>query len=297
MNPTRWISLGLLFYCGLGWGAAVAIAKIATTGGVHPLGYVFWVAIIAALILSGICAVRRTWPGASRIHLRYYVIIGGLRIVCANVVWYTTVKYIPAGALAVVLGLTPIFTYAISLALRVEQFAALRAAGLSFCFVGVVFFVAPGEALPDQSMIPWLLFGLAAPLIYALANILIDRLRPETGNSLTLTTGMVWFGAVIMLPISLVAGAFHVPAFPPNAPDIAVLGHAIISGIAFFALFEMIRLSGPTYASQLNYIVTLTGVLSGILFFNEAPTVWVWAGTACVLGGVALVNKRAGNSG
>ena len=297
MDRSRWIALLLLFYCGLGWGAAVAIAKIATTGGVHPLGYVFWVAIIAALILTAICAVRGTWPGVTGAHLRYYVIIGGLRIVSANVIWYTTVKYIPAGALAVVLGLTSIFTYAISLSMRMEKFAAVRAVGLSFGFVGVLMFVVPGESLPDRSMIPWLLFGLGAPLTYALANVLIDRLRPDTGNTLSHTTGMVWFGAMFMLPVCLAAGAFHVPEFPPGVPDIAVFGHAIISGFAFFALFEMIRLSGPTYASQLNYIVTLTGVLSGILFFGEAPTWWVWAGTACVLGGVALVNRKAPENG
>ena len=215
----------------------------------------------------------------------------------ANVIWYTTVKYVPAGALAVVLGLTPIFTYGISLAMRLETFAALRATGLSFGFVGVIMFVVPSESLPDPSMIPWLLFGLGAPLTYALANILIDRMRPETGNTLSHTTGMVWFGAIFMLPVCLLAEAVHVPSFPPANPDIAVFGHAIISGFAFFALFEMIRLSGPTFASQLNYIVTLTGVLSGILFFGEAPTWWVWAGTACVLGGVALVNKRAQNNG
>lgn len=291
MDRSRLISLGLLFYCGIGWGAAVAIAKIATTGGVHPLGYVFWVAIIAALILTGICILRRTAPGLTKQHLWYYVIIGGLRIVCANVVWYTTVKYVPAGALAVVLGLTPIFTYAISLIMRLEHFAALRAAGLSLGFVGVILFIAPGESLPDPSMIPWLLFGLLAPLTYSLANILIERLRPETGNSLSLTTGMVWFGAAVMLPVSLLTGSFHIPSLPPSVPDMAVFGHAIISGFAFFALFEMIRLSGPTFASQLNYVVTLTGVLAGIVFFNEAPTWWVWAGTACVLSGVALVDK------
>jgi drug/metabolite transporter (DMT)-like permease len=292
MNRTRWISLGLLFYCGLGWGAAVAIAKIATTGGVHPLGYVFWVALIAALILTGMCAIRGTYPGISKSHIRYYIIIGGLRIGCANGVWYTTVKFIPAGALAVVLGLTPIFTYAISLAMRLESFAALRAAGLSLGFVGVVLFIAPRESLPDPSMIPWLVFGLCAPMTYALANILIEKLRPATGNSLSLTTGMVWFGAAVMLPVCLLAGAFHVPSFPLTIPDIAVFGHAIISGFAFFALFEMIRLSGPTYASQLNYVVTLTGVVSGIMFFGETPTWWAWAGTACVLGGVAMVDRK-----
>lgn len=297
MDRSRLISLGLLFYCGVGWGAAVAIAKIATTGGVHPLGYVFWVAIIAALILSTICCIRGTYPGFSSQHIRYYIIIGGLRIVCANVVWYTTVKYVPAGALAVVLGLTPIFTYAISLIMRLEHFAALRAAGLSLGFVGVVLFVVPSNSLPDSSMIPWLLFGLLAPVTYSLANILIEKLRPATGNSLVLTTGMVWFGALFMLVVCLLTGSFHVPGLPLSAPDIAVFGHAIISGFAFFALFEMIRLSGPTFASQLNYVVTLTGVLSGIVFFNEAPTWWVWAGTACVLSGVALVNKRSAKSG
>ncbi len=297
MDRIRWISLGLLFYCGIGWGAAVAIAKIATTGGVHPLGYVFWVAVIAALILTIICVIRGTCPGFTGAHIRYYIIIGGMRIVCANVIWYTTVKYVPAGALAVVLGLTPIFTYAISLAMRHENFVALRAAGLSLGFVGVVLFIAPRESLPDPSMIPWLLLGLGAPLTYALANILIDRLRPATGNSLSLTTGMVWFGAIVMLPVCLLADAFHVPSLPPSAPDIAVFAHAVISGFAFFALFEMIRLSGPTYASQLNYVVTLTGVVSGIIFFGEAPSWWAWAGTACVLGGVAMVNRKQSANG
>ena len=291
MDRSRWIALLLLFFCGLGWGVAVGIAKIATTGGVHPLGYVFWVAFIAAFILTIICGIRRSCPGMTGTHIKYYIIIGGLRIVSANVIWYTTVKYIPAGALAVVLGLTPIFTYGISLAMRLENFMALRTAGLSAGFVGVVMFVVPSNSLPDPSMIPWLLFGLGAPLTYALANILIDRLRPKSGNTLSHTTGMVWFGAIFMLPVCLLAEAMHIPSFPPSIPDIAVFGHAIISGFAFFALFEMIRLSGPTFASQLNYIVTLTGVLSGIFIFDEAPTWWVWAGTAMVLGGVALVNR------
>ncbi len=292
MDRNRLIPLLLLIYCGLGWGAAVAIAKVATQGGVHPLGYVFWVAIIAALILTVIGLLRGSLPNMTLAHIRYYIVIGGLRIVCANVVWYTVVKYVPAGALAVVLGLTPIFTYAIGLTMRIETFAAIRALGLGLGFLGVIFFMVPSESLPDSSMIPWLLFGLCAPFTYSLANILIERLRPTTGNSLSLTTGMVWFGALVMFPVTLLTGSFHVPSFPLNSPDIAVFGHAIISGLAFFALFEMIRLSGPTYASQLNYLVTLTGVLSGILFFNETPTGWVWAGTALVIVGVSMVDRK-----
>ena len=57
-------------------------------------------------------------------------------------------------------------------------------------------------------------------------------------------------------------------------------------------MFELIRLSGPTYASQITYIVTLTGVMFGIVMFGEVHSVWVWGATVMVLVGVGLVNLR-----
>ncbi len=68
--------------------------------------------------------------------------------------------------------------------------------------------------------------------------------------------------------------------------------HMVISGLAFFGLFELIRISGPTYASQLTYVVTLSGVTFGIVIFGEVHSIWVWSATALVLGGVGLVNMR-----
>ena len=74
--------------------------------------------------------------------------------------------------------------------------------------------------------------------------------------------------------------------------EIGLFVHMAINGLAFFGLFELIRLSGPTYASQITYIVTLTGVMFGIVMFGEVHSVWVWGATAMVLFGVGLVNLR-----
>ena len=204
------------FYCGLGWGAPSS-CEDRYDG--PPLGYVFWVAIIAALIRPRSAPFAAPGPAPVENTSGTTSSLAG----CGQRQrgWYTTVECARRG-IGVVLGLTPIFTYGISLAMRLETFAALRATGLSFGFVGVVMFVVPSQSLPDPAMIPWMLFGLGAPLTYALANILIDRMRPKTGNTLSHTTGMVWFGAIFMLPVCLLAGAFHVPAFPPSGPDIGV---------------------------------------------------------------------------
>ena len=79
---------------------------------------------------------------------------------------------------------------------------------------------------------------------------------------------------------------------PLRTVDWVLCAHMLISGVAFFGLFELIRMAGPTYASQLTYVVTLTGMVVGIFVFDETHSVWVWAATALVLGGVGLVNMR-----
>ena len=45
-------------------------------------------------------------------------------------------------------------------------------------------------------------------------------------------------------------------------------------------------------ARSLSYVVAMAGVVWGMLLLNETPTPWVWAGLACLLGGLILVRPR-----
>ena len=125
MDRSRWIALLLLFYCGLGWGAPSSLRRSLPRRS-PPAGLRFLGGDHCRFDTDRDLRRSRHLARHQSKHIWYYIIIGGLRIVSANVIWYTTVKYVPAGALAVVLGLTPIFTYGISLAMRLETFAAPR---------------------------------------------------------------------------------------------------------------------------------------------------------------------------
>ena len=284
--------LAILVVLGAGWGFGVSLVKFATANGIPPFGYLFWMTLGAGAVAFTICVVRRDLPRCTPRHLRYYLLVGAIRLAGANVVFYTAIQHIPVGVMSVILGTSPIFTYALSMTLRLERFFAARLIGIGCGLAGMVLFIAPRGSLPDPAMAGWTAFAVLAPLLYAEANITIEKLRPAEGNSITFSVGMLWAAALVILPVALATGQFHPIWHGVGRPETALLVHMLINGLAFFGLFELIRLAGPTYASQLTYIVTLTGVFFGIVMFDESHSIWVWAATAMVLGGVALVNRR-----
>ena len=54
----------------------------------------------------------------------------------------------------------------------------------------------------------------------------------------------------------------------------------------------LITRSGPVFASQVGYIVTLSGVFWGILIFGEKHSYLVFLSLTTVLFGLALVNPK-----
>lgn len=292
--PPALLPLALLFVLGMSWGIGVALVKYGTAQGIPAFGYLFWVALGAGCVAFVICLARGSLPACSPAHLRYYVIIGGLRLAGANLIFYSVVKHIPVGVMAVILGTAAIFTYAMALALRMEKFQATRIAGILLGLAGVVLFVAPRQSLPDPAMTGWVMLGVCSPILYSIANIVIVRLRPSDGDSVSYSVGMLWAAALLVLPVMLATDQFYPFWQRLTWADGAMALHTVINGLAFFGLFELIQIAGPTYAAQLTYIVTLSGVVFGIVLFGETPTIWVWAGTALVLAGVTLVNIRGG---
>ena len=291
------LPLALLFLIGTAWGVAVSLAKFAITNGYGPFNYVVWVMLGASLISLCICTARRRLPRLAPAHLRYYAVIGGLHIAGYHFVWFTVVEHIPAGVMSVIIGSTPITTYALCLALGMERFAAIRLAGIACGLAGFVLFVAPGRSLPDPAMAGWVALGLCAPVMYAVANVLIVRLRPANCDSGALSAGTLAVGAFLTVPVSIATGQFD-PPWPPFTPaDHAMFGHMVIGGVGFALMIELVRLGGPTFASQLTYVMALTGVIVGMLMFGESPGVWAWLATAMVLVGVALVNSRQARNG
>ena len=60
--------------------------------------------------------------------------------------------------------------------------------------------------------------------------------------------------------------------------------------------FYTIKTAGPVFASQCAYIVTISGVLWGIVIFAEVHSIWVWLSVVVMMAGLALVTPTGKNS-
>lgn len=285
------LPLLLLTMIGALWGSFYALIKIGTTGGIAPSAYLFWFGLGAGTVLLVIGIVRRSRPQLGWQFFRYCLVVGLIRFGIANVVFYSTQERLPVGVMALIMAMVPIFTQTISIATRLERLSWQRVAGILCGFAGVVLIVAPKGSLPDPSLIPWVLFGLIAPFMHASGYVLLsERSRPPNADSLAIGCGTLIAAALWVLPFSLWRGEFHMLWPPFDRAEYALIAHMILAGLNFYAIFELIRIAGPTFMSQANSLSVCFGVVFGMVLFGETHTLFVWAAIPLVLGGVALVN-------
>lgn len=286
------LPVGLLLFLGTLWGGSFSLAKLATAAGVHPFGLLLWQSAGAAVILLTSCALRGRLRAVTIAHVAYYTGCGLLGIVAPSTAIYCAAPHVPAGVLAMLVTSVPMVTYALALATRLEMFHGRRIAGIALGFVAVLLIVGPRASLPAPGMVGWVLIGLIAPLCYASNNIFIARFRPAASESTALAAGMLTTAAVLAAVLATATGTAHMVGPPWNAADMAVLGLPVITGVAHIFLFELIRIAGPVFFSQVGYVVTVAGVLWGMLLFGERHSPWIWLALALMFIGVALVNMR-----
>ena len=71
---------------------------------------------------------------------------------------------------------------------------------------------------------------------------------------------------------------------------LAIAGIAFGSCVAYAMFFYTIKSSGPVFASQCAYAVTISGVIWGIIIFSEQHSIWIWISVIVMLLGLVLVS-------
>ena len=289
-NP--WLAILQLVTVGTLWGATFSIAKLAITQGVPPLGYGFWQSTGSGLVLLAILALRRERLPLSRRHLLFYLMTGGLGIALANVNFYITIQFVPAGVMAVVITTAPIMTFVLALLFGLEAWRWQRVAGLLLGLAGVLMLVLPSATAGDDLSF-WIILGFITPLAYSINAILTARLRPAGGSALSYACGMMLCAGLLQGPVMLAAGQAWAPGWPLGLPELAIALQVAISASAYVVFFHLVRVAGPVYFSQVGYVVTLTGLCWGFLLFDERLEATVYLATLVIFAGLALVNATA----
>lgn len=287
------VPLLMLLALGTMWGSTFSISKLGIQEGIPPLAYGFWQCLGAAALLAATIPLRRLAGGfGGRRALAFGAAAGQLGIFWPNVAFYYAVQHIPAGLMTVVVTVSVPLTYAFALLLGLEALRRRRLAGLALGFGGAMILVGGGVSLPDPAAYPFLLLAFLTPTFYAAGSVFSGRFRPQGTSSHLLAIVMLLSAAVGQGLFMLLLGQTWLPGQASGTADLALGAQVLVSAVAYVLYFETIRRAGAVFFSQVGYVVVVTGLIWGYLFFGETFGPWLYVAAGLILAGVALVNRR-----
>ncbi len=280
----------ILILLGVIWGSGYSIAKLAMANGVPPLGYAFWQSLGPAILLSVITLLKKTKIALNKNYLIYYFICGLLAIALPNTNMYFTASHLPSGLLAIIINITPILIYIITLGLGLERFSVQAFAGVYLAILGIMLVLIPEASLPAFSSMPWVVQALATPLCFAVSIIYIAK-KNIAHSSITQAAGMLLCSAILLIPLIISTHEFY-PLTQVNLPVFLIILEIILSSLGYILLFYLLKIAGPIFYSLVSSVVALTGLFWGWLIFGERLNFWSSLAAIFIILGISLVSLQ-----
>lgn len=289
MTEHRLFPYLLILSAGTIWGATFSLALIATAEGAHPLGLSAWQVVLTALFLMVACLTARVRLFNFK-NLRHYLVLALVGITAPNLFYYYAAPHLSAGILAITVSTVPLFTYAIMLILRFESVIARRMAGIVLGMIAILLLVIPDQGLSSDDASFWILLVVLCAVLYSVENVYIHRGIPIHIDIRELLFASSLVASLIQFPLAYYLGIHESWTWLASDAGLAIAGTALGSSVAYAMFFYTIQTSGPVFASQCAYVVTISGVIWGIMIFSEQHTTWVWISVIVMLLGLLLVN-------
>lgn len=284
--------LGLLLVVGSLLAVSVLLSK--TAAGLHApmLTYL-------AMAMGGSGLVLMTLTGGVRVGtagafaVTFYSLGAGGLMALGSAVGYLTVHEVGAAFIALALAFPPLFTWLLSLILRLERFDAIRLLGLLIGLAGGVF-LALGKGISTSSDMGAVLVACAMPIILAAGNVFRTRYWPKGASPRELAGAMLICGALLTLPFAMYleeAWAF-LDIFQSDM--LIVFAIAVVTFVTqYVALFRLQQVAGPVYLSQIGSVAAIVGSPVAVLVLGEhLPDGFVLA--ALLIGlGLSIFQYRA----
>jgi drug/metabolite transporter (DMT)-like permease len=272
-----------------------ALGKAATGLSMSPVTILAWQIMGAAMIMMVVTAVARVkCPPVTMKHLRYYFISGILGVSLPAMLAYMAVQDIGVGLVGLVTALSTLLTYVLALFFGMERYHVLRLVGVLLGLFGVSMLFVPQMQGDVSFNGAGLLCALAIPLSLASGNVYRTHAWPKDMHPLALTTGMLLAQCLVVLPVAVVYGDFYLPSFSLRTVDLVLLLIGPVAAAAYSAIFLLQRQTGPVYLSQLGYVITVVGMLLGMVFFGEQYSSDITLVIAYIVVGLVLVNHQSG---
>lgn len=291
-TPTRGNTWLVPLLCLLSGGALLGLstnlAKLAGDTGLTPLAFLGWSITGAALVLLVVAALRRDLPPVNRRTLGYLAVSALVSVAGSNLIFFSAIPHVGASFVALTITLPPLLTYIGALALRMERFQTIRAAGVAAALAGAGVLAVRMLSAPDADVF-WILLALVGPILLAIGNLYRTLCWPEGVSADALAPGMLAAAAVMLLLAGFLPGFSLAVPMDRGLPIILITVQAMVFAGQFLLLFLLQKTGGPVLLSLLGSVGAVVGVPVAIFLQGEAPPEGLILGAALIAAGIALV--------
>ena len=200
-------------------------------------------------------------------------------------------QYIDSSLAGILMATMPLVTLVLAhFTLPGERITSRRAGGFALGFFGVALLLGPDAMVTlegsDDYFMPML--AVVPGAVYYSISAILSRLRPD-GDAVSSAAATTLMAAVMILPVTLPASELADLSTAGHAQILAVILLGIFStAIATIVYFHLVNRAGPSFVSQLNYLIPVWAIVIGYLVLGETPQERHLYALALILAGILL---------
>lgn len=290
MNRSDWLTLIAL---ALIWGAAFLFISVAVRE-VAPLTYV-WLRLTMAAGAMWLFLWWRGQPaGLPRPVWGSILVLALFNNAIPFVLFGWGQTHIASGLAAILNATTPIWGVVVAhLFLHDEKLSGRKLAGVVLGFAGVTVMIGPALLGSIGSNVLAQLACVTAALCYAFAGVWARRYRGMGLSPISVTTGQLTAGALVMLPVAMLVDRPWHAALPSLQAIGAIAALAVVcSAFAYILYFRLIDRAGATNALLVTLLVPPVAIFLGSLILHEVIEPRDFAGLGLIALGLAAIDGR-----
>ena len=290
MNGADW---AILLTLALIWGGAFFFISVAVHS-VPPLTYVWLRLSIAAAALWVFLRWKGEALGLPRSVWGSMLLLALLNNVIPFALFGWGQTHIASGLASILNATTPIWGVVVAhLFTADERMTPRKVAGVLLGFGGVAMMIGPSLLSNIGSAALAQLACVAASLSYALAAVWARRFKRMGLAPMSVTTGQLTVGALVMLPVALIVDRPWLHSLP-SLPAWAAIGALalVCTAFAYVLYFRLIDSAGATNALLVTLLVPPTAIVLGALFLGEALAPQDFGGLVLIALGLAAIDGR-----
>jgi len=290
MNGSDW---GILVALALIWGGAFFFISVAVHA-IQPLTYVWLRLTIASAGLWLFLWWKRDRIALPRSVWGSILLLAILNNALPFALFGWGQTHIASGLASILNATTPIWGVVVAhFFTSDERMSPRKIAGVLLGFGGVATMIGPSllSNLGNSALAQ--LACVAASFSYALAAVWARRFRRMGLPPMTVTTGQLTAGALVMLPIAFLVDKPWMEPFPGLGPIAAISALALLcTAFAYVLYFRLIDRAGATNALLVTLLVPPTAILLGALFLGETLAPQDFLGLILIAFGLAAIDGR-----